>query len=210
MINELKSSSPKSKDGGEYAKAWKSKGKKYKLKRFVGNTKKVKDNQGEIPLSNILEYGTKSPYQGLIKRTYNGAAMKIAQSMIEEIKKESIGGFKMSEKEKIKLGSGHIYVAEYNNTMPTDVELETESNRLGFIQSGAVITYKPTFYEVKDDIGRIDEIYITEEEITLKTGILTWNGDTLEFLCSTARVSEAGGVRTVKIGGYIMITTKNM
>lgn len=107
----------------------------------------------------------------------------------------------MSEKEKIKLGSGHIYVAEYNNTMPTDVELETESNRLGFIQSGAVITYKPTFYEVKDDIGRIDEIYITEEEITLKTGILTWNGDTLEFLCSTARVSEAGGVRTVKIGG---------
>lgn len=88
LINELKSSSPKSKDGGEYAKAWKSKGKKYKLKRFVGNTKKVKDNQGEIPLSNILEYGTKSPYQGLIKRTYNGAAMKIAQSMIEEIKKK--------------------------------------------------------------------------------------------------------------------------
>ena len=35
----------------------------------------------------------------------------------------------------------------------------------------------------------------------LKSGIMTWNGKTLEKLCSTARVTETDGIRNVKIGG---------
>jgi hypothetical protein len=42
---------------------------------------------------------------------------------------------------------------------------------------------------------------ITEEEATLKSGVVTWNGTTLAKLCSTARVEESNGIRTVKIGG---------
>lgn len=86
LIKNLKSASPK--DSGKYAKSWKSKGKKYKLKRYVGNTKVVKGKKGEIPLSNILEYSTKSKHQGLIKKTYQESISEMAAAIVAEIKKE--------------------------------------------------------------------------------------------------------------------------
>ena len=77
LINNLKAASPdknkKTGATGEYKKSWKSKGKKYKLKRYVGNTKMVEGREGKIPLSNILEYGSNSKHQGLIKRTYESS-----------------------------------------------------------------------------------------------------------------------------------------
>ena len=87
LIKNLKANSPK--DKGEYAKSWKGKGKKYKLRRYVGNTKTVKNKSGEIPLSNILEYATKSPHQGLIKRTYESSINQMAAAVVAEIKKEA-------------------------------------------------------------------------------------------------------------------------
>jgi len=35
----------------------------------------------------------------------------------------------------------------------------------------------------------------------LKSGIMTWNGETLKKLCSTATVTTESGKRVVKIGG---------
>lgn len=102
---------------------------------------------------------------------------------------------------KIVLGSGTLYCLEYTGTMPTDILLEIEANRLGYIQGGASLEYKPEFYEAKDDMGFVTKTIITNEEATLKTGIMTWNGDTLAKLCNTATVTEAAGIRTVKIGG---------
>lgn len=86
LINNLKASSPK--DKGEYAKSWKGKGKKYKLRRYVGNTKTVPGKSGEIPLSNILEYSSKSPHQGKIKQTYEESINEMAAAVVAEIKKE--------------------------------------------------------------------------------------------------------------------------
>lgn len=104
-------------------------------------------------------------------------------------------------KEKIVLGSGTLYCAEFTGTVPENATIEVEANRLGYIQGGASLEYKPKFYEAKDDMGRVSKVIITEEEATMKSGIMTWCGKTLEKLCSTARVTEASGVRTVKIGG---------
>lgn len=87
LINNLKASSPKG-ITKVYWKSWKGKGKKYKLKRYVGNTKTVKGRKGEIPLSNILEYSTKSKHQGLIKRTYEKSIEQMAKAVVDEIKKE--------------------------------------------------------------------------------------------------------------------------
>lgn len=103
--------------------------------------------------------------------------------------------------EKIVLGSGKLYCTEFAGTMPEDATIETDANLLGLILGGASLEYKPTFYEAKDDLGLVSEVIITEEEATLKSGIMTWCGNTLKKLCSTARVTEASGVRTVKIGG---------
>ena len=87
LIKNLKSASPKK--TGDFSKSWKSKGKKYKLKRYVGNTKMVASGKDKIPLSNILEYSSKSVHQGLIKKTYEGSIKEMAAAVVAEIKKEA-------------------------------------------------------------------------------------------------------------------------
>lgn len=103
--------------------------------------------------------------------------------------------------EKIVLGSGDLYCMEFSGTLPENAVIEAEENQLGYVQGGASLEYKPKYYEAKDDMGRVSKVIITEEEATLKSGIMTWCGNTLKNLSSTARVTESAGVRTVKIGG---------
>lgn len=103
--------------------------------------------------------------------------------------------------EVITLGSGDLMCKEYTDTMPEYTDFDVATDLLGRIQGGATLEYKGTWYEAKDDTGKVVKTIITEEEATLKSGIITWNGKTLAKLCSTARVTETGGIRTVKIGG---------
>lgn len=103
--------------------------------------------------------------------------------------------------DKIVLGSGKLYVSVFSGTIPDDTTLEVEANLLGLIQGGATLEYKPKFYEVTDDLGIVQKTILTDEDVTMKSGVLTWCGKTLAKLCSTARVTEANGKRTVKIGG---------
>lgn len=109
----------------------------------------------------------------------------------------------------ITLGSGDLMIKEYTDTMPAYTEFSAETDLLGRIQGGATLEYKGEWYEAKDDTGKAVKTIITSEEATLKSGIITWNGNTLEKLCSTARVTTAGGIRTVKIGGIANNTGKS-
>jgi hypothetical protein len=107
--------------------------------------------------------------------------------------------------EKIVLGSGKLYIDEFTDgVIPTDLLLEVDANLLGLIQGGATLEYKPKFYEATDDLGLVSKTVLTDEEVTLKSGVMTWNGNTLAKMCATARVTEAAGKRTVKIGGVGM------
>lgn len=106
-----------------------------------------------------------------------------------------------TEGEKIVLGSGKLYLTEFKGEIPTNEVIEVEANLLGLIQGGATLEYKPSFYEAKDDLGLVQKEILTDEEVTFKSGIMTWNGKTLIKLCSTARVTESSGKRIVKIGG---------
>lgn len=105
--------------------------------------------------------------------------------------------------EKIILGSGKLYLAEFTGSIPDNSAIETEANRIGHIQGGASIEYKPTFYEAKDDLGLVSKKIITDEEAVLKSGIMTWDLDKLALLCNTGTVSEdpVKNIRTLKIGG---------
>lgn len=85
LINNLRDASPKR--TGEFAKGWRGTGKKYKLKRYVGNTTMVKGRKGEMPLSNILEYST-TKGKPFIKKTYENSINEIAAAVVAEIKKE--------------------------------------------------------------------------------------------------------------------------
>lgn len=105
--------------------------------------------------------------------------------------------------EKVRLGSGKLYIDTFTGTLPEISTITTAEKRLGYIQGGATLEYKPSYYEAKDDLGYVNETIITEEEATLKSGIMTWNAETLNKLCDTARVTEnkEKKQRVVKIGG---------
>lgn len=105
------------------------------------------------------------------------------------------------ETKKIPLGSGELFIVAYSGTIPADSVIETESNRLGHIVGGASVEYTPTFYNAKDDLGKVHKTILTDEAAKLKCGLITWCGKTLEKLTSSAQVTESGGKRTVKIGG---------
>ncbi|MEH6942952.1 hypothetical protein [Bacillus sp. JJ722] len=109
----------------------------------------------------------------------------------------------VENKDKITLGSGKLFYMEYTGTIPENTAIETEQNRLGYISGGATLEYKPSFYTAKDDLGMVSKEILTEEEVTFKSGVLTFNGKTLAILSSTARVTDDSetGIRTVKIGG---------
>ena len=106
-------------------------------------------------------------------------------------------------KETITLGSGKLYSVEYTGTIPSNTDLERETNILGYIQKGASLDYKPEFYEAEDDLGIVKKQILTKEEVTFKSGILTWNAETLKKLVATGRITEDAdkGMRTIKIGG---------
>ena len=108
---------------------------------------------------------------------------------------------KKRDAEVITLGSGNLMIKEYTDTMPGYSDFDDKVDLLGRIQGGCTLEYKGTWYEAKDDTGKVVKTIITEEEATLKSGVCTWNGKTLAKLCSTARVTEENGVRIVKIGG---------
>lgn len=103
--------------------------------------------------------------------------------------------------ERIILGSGKVYVKEFTGEVPADSAIEVDENRLGHISGGATLEYKPSYTKVKDDLGKVTKTILTDEEAKFKTGILTFDGNKLAILCNTGRVTEAAGIRTVKIGG---------
>ena len=75
-------------------------------------------------------------------------------------------------KESIVLGSGDLYCTEFmgtNEALPSNEVLETEENRLGHIKGGAEIEYAPSFYEAKDDMGKVSKVASSSVRITLET-----------------------------------------
>lgn len=118
----------------------------------------------------------------------------------------------MSEKrtkKTITLGSGKMYITEFTGKIPENSVIETEANIAGYIQGGASLEYSPEFYTAEDDLGKAKKTIVTKEDVKLKSGIMTWNGKTLQQLCATGRVTEEKGIRKVKIGGISNNDNKN-
>lgn len=105
------------------------------------------------------------------------------------------------DKNTITLGSGLFYMQEFSETMPTKDDLFTEANLLGYTKGGAELEYSEDTVTEKDDLGYVSKVITTEEEVILKGGLLTWNGDTLTKLIDRSKSTESAGLRTTKIGG---------
>lgn len=106
------------------------------------------------------------------------------------------------DEKNITLGGGKLYMAEFTgDTMPTVDTICVDENLLGYIKGGAELSYSAEPYTEKDDLGLASKTIVTSEEVRLKCGLLTWNGNTLQKLVDRCKVTTASGKRTVKIGG---------
>lgn len=107
--------------------------------------------------------------------------------------------------ERIILGSGYIHLGVFKKgqEIPEPQDFCTDANRYSYIKNGATLEYSNEIQEAKDDMGRVSKTVIISEDVTLKAGLMTLIGDTIEKLCDTARVSvsQDGKYRKTKIGG---------
>lgn len=106
------------------------------------------------------------------------------------------------ELNRIPLGSMDFYIVEFTGgTIPADNVIETEANMIGRTKNGATVRYNATWYLAESDDGKAKKRKLTGENASIAYGNITWNGNTLKKLIATARVTEADGKRTTKIGG---------
>lgn len=101
----------------------------------------------------------------------------------------------------IPVGSGYLYHDVFTGAIPADADIEAEAHRLGYIEKGGEIGYKPTYKVFKDDYGIQQRTVLTTEEATFKASLIAWAMSDFSAFASTARVTESQGRRTIKIGG---------
>lgn len=111
----------------------------------------------------------------------------------------------MSKKNKneIIMGCGEVYLLEFKDQeIPEDEIIETDENNIGHSSGGASFEYKPEAYEIINSCGQTVKKFITKEECTFKTGLLTWAMENIALL-STAKYTEdlEKKTRKVTIGG---------
>ena len=114
--------------------------------------------------------------------------------------------------EEYTLGSGDLFIKEYTaGTTVTAEDVITNGERLGEIKGGASLEYTTETKEDSSDLGRTKIVIISKEDVVLKSGVMTWNGKTLEKLCQTARVTKDVSTkkRTIKIGGLANAANKS-
>lgn len=114
--------------------------------------------------------------------------------------------------EEYTLGSGDLFIKEYTaGTTVTADDVITNGERLGEIKGGASLEYTTETKEDSSDLGRTKIVIISKEDVVLKSGVMTWNGKTLEKLCQTARVTQSvdNKKRTIKIGGLANAANKS-
>ena len=96
----------------------------------------------------------------------------------------------MNDINEILIGACDIYMYEFTGAeLPENTTIETDEHNVGHCSSGFTVDYKPTKYDVKNQYGQIVKSAVTEEAITAKTGVLTWNLANMALL-STGEYTE--------------------
>lgn len=105
----------------------------------------------------------------------------------------------------VTLGSGDLYIMDFDGSeIPEDSAIEIADNKIGSIKGGAELEYKPESYTVTGDNGRTYKAFITKEEVTFKSGVLTWNLEVLAKLTMGGELKDGltdkANMRIFKIG----------
>lgn len=103
------------------------------------------------------------------------------------------------ENKSIMLGAGDIYMMPFDGVaIPEDATIETPANNVGDCSGGFKVEYKPKLYDVKNQYNQIVKRFIVDEQISAKTGIITWDMKKLAML-STAKIAEDSSKKVRKL-----------
>ena len=107
----------------------------------------------------------------------------------------------MEKKDRIALGSGKCYLAEFDGTLPTIEELKNEKNLFSRVKEGAELEYTTDSFTEESDDGAVKKTIITKEDAKLRPGFIVTNSNVVKELVATGRVEEKEDRTVVKIGG---------
>lgn len=99
------------------------------------------------------------------------------------------------------LGAGKWYVAPYTSGALDIATVAVAANLLGYTQGGATVEYTPETYTIEDDIGMVRKTFKTKAEASMKTGLLTFDAQSLSAMMSVGQLTTASGKNTFKLGG---------
>lgn len=89
----------------------------------------------------------------------------------------------MNEEKDILIGACDVFMYEFTGTeLPEVGEIETPEHNVGHCSSGFTVDYKPTRYDINNQYGVTVKSYVTKEEISAKTGIMSWDLEKLSLL----------------------------
>ena len=114
----------------------------------------------------------------------------------------------------ILLGSGDLYLGKVDPNA-TETEIQAALVNVGAISGGATITYKTKFQDVKSANRGTLMSFLTDEEVTFKSGVLTWNLENISKLYPAKFTSDTtkkrvgiGGIKNVPINYLRFVHTK--
>lgn len=88
------------------------------------------------------------------------------------------------------LGGGSVYIMPIASmiALPSDEEIELPTYNVGWCEAGFKVNYKPKTTEVYNQFEQLVKTFVTREELSVKTGILTWNLKNLTFLSNATMI----------------------
>lgn len=115
-----------------------------------------------------------------------------------------------TEEFNIPFGSCYVYYSEWDGEeIPADATLETEANRVGYVEGGCTVNYTMETADLKDDFGKVRRTVLTAEDAGFKCEFASWSSSKMGLFTPTARITEANGKRVIKIGGIQNDSGKN-
>lgn len=104
-----------------------------------------------------------------------------------------------AEAKDILIGAADVFMYQFDGKeIPEDSVIETAEHSVGHCSAGFTVNYKPTKYEIENHHGNVVKSYITKEEISAKTGIMSWDLEKISLL-STGAVTVDGEKKVRKL-----------
>ncbi|MGL4452174.1 MAG: hypothetical protein ACRCX8_19565 [Sarcina sp.] len=100
------------------------------------------------------------------------------------------------------IGGGNLYVMAIGSAtaIPPDAEIEVDTYNVGVCSGGFKTNYKPQATEVYNQFDQLVKTFITREEISCKTGLMTWNLQNMANLSTATYMKDGNTTRVVFTG----------